>query len=240
MYVKKKKNQFELKNYFLVLLSLSTLFVLLINVLFQVHFRNHSLLNRQNDSATIKNPNPTSAEKNNKPQVDTLNDGVYTNNEYEISFEYPNEVFTNQLDLFHPKNIGLIQQEWYAEQLRDELFLTIAIRYKIHKERYDYLQHSISSKLALGEEYKHTDGSIRRIGTHFLNGSEGIISMTEVERLNGTTIFSYLITCEQDSVLYSLSISSNDMEKLEQYYGTFHEIVDSLEIADSGKNSYLQ
>ena len=178
-----KKKKFSLTpikdvNFYLLVLAL----ILSVGIMFSREFRPTNTIDDIIDEETDRIQYP----------LDLENDGIYTNHEYGSSFEYPDEVFTNQLPIFHSSDIG--------------------------------------SRLAVGEEYAEAEGSIKRIGENIVSESIGIITLNEVERIDGTTNFSYLFTYEKNNVLYSLSINSNDIEKLEQYYDTFTEIIKSIEI----------
>jgi hypothetical protein len=163
-------------------------------------------------------------------QLDTNNDGVYTNSQYKVKFSYPNKIFTNQTKYVDYLNTsGWAQQEWTGKSL--------------------VLGFTVGNKGSASPEYSHEnllnmkdDQTIGKQGLNYiqkLKNSNTVIpgsvlyyneldNSTEVKSISYSYFFSWKDPSNGNS--YSISLWSDNKKTLDDNRSLFIKIINSIEL----------
>jgi hypothetical protein len=167
-------------------------------------------------------------------QLDTDNDGVYTDAKYGVKFEYPKEIFKYQMDHYTKDNyssiswdtlpdgtsyLGGIDEGSYMGFFVNEIPINFDLLYSS----------SIGRQNAVGEISEHRTKKIRNIA---LNGGIGMVYEVYPEIDEASESTPYYAAWKKGNNTFWLVVSTNDKLKAVQYKKIFDSIVSSFKFTN--------
>jgi hypothetical protein len=171
-----------------------------------------------------------SSEPTQSYQVDTVNDGVYTNSQYGFTFKYPKDTFKYQVPATnHVNEDGWFKQEWFPTMKSDDLYLYTEIG-KSYDNKYRYPE---AKKLILDQSVGDRDVDyihrLKPLNNTIPNGVFyywEIDMSTELKRI----IYIYSVSWEKEGTVITVSLGSPNKKLLESKYNIFRDVANSIQI----------